>query len=115
MGVAFGSGKFYFNCILIVGACVAIDIFTSAYYIMFGDNLAGTLMILRKERGTLDNNVDMPEKVERLLKICASYDQKDEPDNNVNINIVKNTNVKDLDKIDRVQIELPLSDKINIK
>jgi hypothetical protein len=107
MAVAFSSGKFWFNFVLIVGTCWSIDYFTNSFSVLFGNTLSGTLMVLRKQRGTLDNNVDMPVEVEKLLKIYDSYQEEksEKPINHVdNIN-VKSANLKDLDKIDRVNME----------
>lgn len=116
MGVAFFSGKFYFNWLLVVGTCFAIDLCTSSYYILFGNNLAGTLMVLRKQRGTLDNNVDMPRQVEEYLKLFNAYGgPKVEDPNKAPYSIAKHVNLKDLDKIDRVQVDMAESKKIVIK
>jgi hypothetical protein len=126
MYVAFSGGKFYFNFILIVGTCCIIDLFTSSCEILFGKNLKSQLMILVKERSTLNNKTDLPKNILNLLTKAEGGVVLEEPDNNYQqiedsspgrkqTKIIKIGNPKanetDLDKVDGVNVRIELSDR----
>ncbi len=98
MGVAFNSGKFYFDWVLVAITCFLIDYATNSYSIIFGSNIAGTLLILVSKRGGLHNNVDLPEKIVKMLKLYESYDDNNE--------VKESANVQDIDKIDNIHINI---------
>jgi hypothetical protein len=86
MATVFFSGKFYLNFFLIIITCAMIDLTTYSYDTLFANNLAGTLMVLVKERGSLNDKVDLPPIVSRALKKYDIYkqDEREEDDNNKN-------------------------------
>lgn len=110
MGVAFFSGKLYFNWLLICVTTAMIDLLTKSIDVLFNSKLSGTLMILRKQRGTLENNVDLPEEITKLLNLYDIYDAKSGgagANNNEENNRLKGANIQDLAVVDRVNIEQP--------
>lgn len=116
MATAFFSGKFYINCFFVIITCVMIDQFTNSYVNLFGNNVSGTLNILRSERGSLENNTDLPPKIEKLVKVYDNYKQQNKGSPaKAQYNLVKDIYHKDLEKIDRVDIELNDKNKRIIK
>ena len=128
MYVAFSGGKFYLNFILVVGTCAMIDFFTSSIVILFSDSISGTLMILVKERTTLNNKTDLPKKILNLLNLAegiANSQQEEEGDykeieasspgrkhtNMIKVDNNRKANETDLDKIDGVNVRIELSDR----
>jgi hypothetical protein len=107
MAVSFFSGKFYFNSILIIGTCAAIDYFTRAVDVLFRNSLAGKLMVLRSQKNSIENSDDLPEMIVEKLKMYDVYSSK-KKENEVKGNGDKGVinheeyelvNVKDLNKI----------------
>jgi hypothetical protein len=103
-----------------------IDFFTSSCEILFGNSLKGQLMILVKERTTLNNKTDLPKKVLNLLSLAEGGTVQEEPDNNYQqievsspgrkqTNVIKignpRANETDLDKVDGVNVRIELSDR----
>jgi hypothetical protein len=97
MSTVFFSGKFWLNFFLIVGACAFIDLVTYSYDTLFANNLAGTLMVLVKERGGLNDRVDLPDIVSSVLKKYDIYRQeKKEP---IDADLVEVSSMKDIGPI----------------
>jgi hypothetical protein len=88
MSTVFFSGKFYLNFFLIVVTCGIIDLSTYVYNTLFARNLAGTLMVLVKERGTLNNRIDLPDIISKALKKYDIYKQEEEKEQLPEINVM---------------------------
>lgn len=99
MKIAFASGEFHLNFVLIVGTCFLIDILTYSFNNLFMTNYSGKLMGLVKERNGLNNNIDLPEEIKEVLKKYDNYKK-------VEVKEVKPAvNDDDLDKIDGIYTE----------
>ena len=105
MAVAFAAGRLWVNMVLIVGTCAVIDFCTDSFFVLFGENLAGTLRILVNQRGTLNNRLDdFPPKIEACYKAYDLVNTKKEPQNViVNKEGYKIANEENLEQIDRVE------------
>lgn len=68
MSLTFYSGKFYFSFILIVGTCCMIDYFTHCYEFLFYKTTTTILVKKVKELGSLNNNIDLGDKITKLLE-----------------------------------------------
>ncbi len=109
MFVAFSGGKFYFNFVLVVGTCAMIDLFTSSYEMIFSNSLRGELQILVKQLGSLNNKVDMPGHIQKLLELCEGKNESGNASPDINVIKVdkvdshsRRANEEDLEKIDRI-------------
>jgi hypothetical protein len=112
MAVAFGGGKFYFDFVLIVGTCAMIDLFTESLGIIFNTSLSGTLMVLVKERTTVNNRRDLPEYIMTMLSLSDAspkiqnnkLPQVESKENNVLRIDKRKANEVDLERVDGVKI-----------
>lgn len=105
MAVAFGSGRFYLNLVLILGACAMLDYFTYSVSSIFSGSLSATLHKLVKKRNTLNTRLDLPNKVIRLLDVYTIYNREDDgKKEEVNMILKDNrkANVADIELVDRV-------------
>jgi hypothetical protein len=89
IATVFFSGKFYLNFFLVIVTCALIDFATYSYHTLFTNNLAGALMILVKERGLVNEKIDLPPIIAKVLKKYDVY-KKLEGDNNNYIESVDN-------------------------
>jgi len=119
MVVAFGSAKFWLNTVLVVITCSMMDLITLTYQMLFTNSITSQLRILVKDRGTLDNPVDLPDIIANCLKsynvyspIPASEGKKGpgtppvKTIGNSEYKMVQVANVKDIEKIDNIHIEV---------
>jgi hypothetical protein len=112
MSVAFAGGKFYFDFILIVGTCAMIDIFTESIGTIFNTSLSGTLMVLVKERSSVNNRRDLPEHIMNLLSLSDAspkisnnkLSDVDNKENNVLRLDKRKANEVDLERVDGVKV-----------
>lgn len=112
MAVAFASGRFYLNLVLIVGSCAMIDYFTNALSILFNGSISGLLHELVRKRNTLNSKLGLPQKIIKLLDVYNVYTQVDIKKEEVNMILKDNkkANVADLEPIDRVLINKNILD-----
>jgi hypothetical protein len=118
MVIAFSSPKMWLGLGVVQVACAMIDLFTLSFQMFFTNNITARLRILVKERGHLDNPVDLPDDINKCLKLYEQYaegEKKDIPSNNDNqVKIIGHSeygrvpvaNVRDLEKIDNIHIEV---------
>jgi hypothetical protein len=107
MAVAFGSGRFYLNFVLIVGSCAIFDYFTYAASTLFSGSLSGTLHNLVKKRNTLNTRLDLPERVNKLLDVYNIYRGEEHPKKQEVNNLKDNrkANIADIELVDRVLLD----------
>jgi hypothetical protein len=116
MAVAFGSGRFYLNFVLIVGSCAVIDYLTYAFTTLFSGSVRGTLTTLVKERNTLNFKLDLPPQINKLLDVYDNYRQEDvKEDVNMILKDNRMANLTDLEMVDRVIIDKNLMSQNNSK
>jgi hypothetical protein len=113
MAVAFASGRFYLNLVLIVGSCAMIDYFTNALSILFNGSISGLLHELVKKRNTLNSKLGLPQKIIKLLDVYNVYTQVDIKKEEVNMILKDNkkANIADLEPVDRVLINKNILDE----
>jgi phospholipid-transporting ATPase len=90
MKVSFSSGVVWMDIIFICGSCYLIDMGIRAFNFTFIPSIAGTLQRLICERGSLENETDLPKSIVEKLRI---YDnENDEENGNENENENENEN-----------------------
>jgi hypothetical protein len=108
MAVAFASGRFYLNFVLVVGACSMFDFFTYALSTLFSGSLSGSLHNLVKKRNTLNTRLDLPDRVNKLLDVYNIYrGPEEEKKEEVNMILKDNrkANIADIELVDRVLLD----------
>jgi len=106
MTVAFGSGRFYLNFVLILGSCGLIDYLTYSTMTLFSGSITGTLTTLVKERNSLNSKLDLPPQINKLLEVYNNYTQEDvKEESNMILKDNRMANVADLEMVDRVSIQ----------
>ena len=108
MGVAFSSPRTYLLFLFVSGVNLLIDLSTSSYFILFMKNLTQTLRILIKEKGVI-NDVDqlIPDVLIYYEKYKFAIGDKMSNENKLKNN--KYSNLKDIEKIDRIDINSEIS------
>ena len=80
MNVSFGSALVWVNIIFVCGTCYLIDMGIQTFNFTFVPTIARTLQRIVCERGSCDNDTDLPKSITSKLKI---YDNdENEEDNN---------------------------------
>ena len=108
MGVAFSSPRTYLLFLFVSGVNLLIDLSTYSYFILFMKNLTQTLRILIKEKGVI-NDVDqlIPDVLIYYEKYKFAIGDKMSNENKLKNN--KYSNLKDIEKIDRIDINSEIS------
>lgn len=109
MGVAFSSPRTYLLFLFVSGVNLLIDLSTYSYFILFMKNLTQTLRILIKEKGVI-NDVDqlIPDVLIYYEKYKFAIGDKMSNENKLKKNN-KYSNLKDIEKIDRIDINSEIS------
>jgi hypothetical protein len=129
MVVAFSSGTLWMNIALICVACYIIDQAINVFNFIFLPTIATELQKIVKERGSADNEVDIPNKIAKKLKIYNQYIEEPEVNNKVkmkekenkvqkiddnNTNIVTNGNNNNNFNTEKPKNEEPKIEKPNL-
>ncbi len=81
MTVSFSSGLVWVNIIFICGACYLIDMGIKTFNFTFIPTIAGTLQRIVCERGSCDNETDLPKSIIDKLKIYDNNENDEENEN----------------------------------
>ena len=106
MMVAFNSGTLWMNIILICTACYIIDQAINVFNFIFLPTIATELQKLIKERGSADNEVDIPLKIAKKLKIYNQYIEEPEHDTKKKVNEKPNTNNNNINNKDEINTNI---------
>ena len=106
MMVAFNSGTLWMNIILICTACYIIDQAINVFNFIFLPTIATELQKLIKERGSADNEVDIPLKIAKKLKIYNQYIEEPEHDTKKKVNEKPNINNKNINDKDEINTNI---------
>jgi phospholipid-transporting ATPase len=111
MNVSFRSGIVWVDIIFICGACYLIDMGIKTFNFTFIPTIAGTLQRIVCERGSCDNETDLPKSIIDKLKIYDN-NENDEDNENEDVNnenkLTKNMNDNE-DKFNKVTDEKELN------
>jgi hypothetical protein len=81
MNVSFRSGIVWVDIIFICGACYLIDMGIKTFNFTFIPTIAGTLQRIVCERGSCDNETDLPKSIIDKLKIYDNNENDEENEN----------------------------------
>ena len=111
MTVSFRSGIVWVDIIFICGACYLIDMGIKTFNFTFIPTIAGTLQRIVCERGSCDNETDLPKSIIDKLKIYDNNENDEENENedeNNDNKLTKNMNDNE-DKFNKVTDEKELN------
>ena len=111
MTVSFRSGIVWVDIIFICGACYLIDMGIKTFNFTFIPTIAGTLQRIVCERGSCDNETDLPKSIIDKLKIYDNNENDEENENEDENNenkLTKNMNDNE-DKFNKVTDEKELN------
>jgi hypothetical protein len=103
IGVAFTSSKTYLLLFLVTGINFLIDLSTYSFYMIFMKKLTELLRILVKEKGIINEETQLSEE------IIPFYEQykfaiNDGISNETKLKRKEKSNIKNIEKIDRINI-----------
>lgn len=105
MGVAFSSPRTYLLLILVSGLNFLVDLSTYSYFMLFMKNLTETLRVLIKEVGIINHESQLTPEMQIYYE-KYKFALSDGMSNTVSPNKNVKANIKNIEKIDRIEIEL---------
>ena len=82
MGTAFGSAIFWLDMLFVVGICFVIDFLYRSIEFDFFPSICSELQKLVCERGSCEEEVDMPFIIQKKLKLYDQYQEEADGANN---------------------------------
>ena len=98
MGTAFGSVVMWLNIIYVVGLCFIIDVVVLTAETILFPSVAKVLQRVVKERGSCEEEVDLPSKIKKKLKMYSEYSSCGGNERNANVKKNLNINVNNVNK-----------------
>ena len=65
--IVWESPRFYLVSFLVAGTCLCLDLIEESYYSFFGEKLYLKLLNLIKEKGSINNQEELPQEIRRML------------------------------------------------